>query len=103
MPDLIKYALALDADVPANVNQMPAGSLKSNTGEQCLKLTVPHHMKRTEASYPVQASSRQGGWFLGAGHTLLVEDSETRLMVRGALPMSNGQRRFIRLAVQAAP
>lgn len=103
LPNLIKYAVGLDATVPATVVQMPTGTLTTDTGEKYLTLTIPRRMKRTDVSYTVQVSSNLSNWFSGAGHTVVMEDTETRLVVRDALPMNNSQQRFIRLAVQAAP
>ncbi|MBE2285317.1 MAG: hypothetical protein IAE77_17790 [Prosthecobacter sp.] len=103
LANLIKYALGLNATMPATPLQMPAGSLTSSSGEQYLTLTVPRRMKRTDVSYQIEVSDDLATWHSGAGHTIVVEDTETTLVVRDAQPMSSGGRRFIRLAVQAAP
>jgi hypothetical protein len=103
LANLIKYSLGLDASVPATVLQMPAGTITPATGEQHLTLTIPRRMKRTDVIYTVQVSSDLSDWRSGAGHTVILEDSETRLVVRDALPISNGSQRFIRLAVQPVP
>lgn len=103
LPNLIKYALGLDATVPATVLQRPVGTQTSESGEQYLTLTIPRRMKRTDANYIVEVSNDLNEWFSGPGHTVVVEDSETQRAVRDAVPMSNGLQRFIRLAVQAPP
>ena len=103
LANLIKYSLGLDASVPATVLQMPAGTITPATGEQHLTLTIPRRMKRTDVIYTVQVSSDLSDWRSGAGHTVVLEDSETRLVVRDALPISSGSQRFIRLAVQPVP
>jgi hypothetical protein len=103
LANLIKYSLGLDASVPATVLQMPAGTITPATGEQHLTLTIPRRMKRTDVIYTVQVSSDLSDWRSGAGHTVILEDSETRLVVRDALPISSGGQRFIRLAVQPVP
>ncbi len=98
MPNLVKYALGLNANTPATASQTPAGS-----GGQYLTLTVPRRMKRTDVNYLVEVSSDLSSWHSGAGHTVVLQDSETQLVVRDAQPISSEAKRFIRLAVQPLP
>ncbi len=103
MPNLVKYALGLDASKAAPPAQLPAGSATSNSGQNYLTLTIPRRMRRTDATYTVQVSSDLSTWNSGAGHTVVVQDTDTQLVVRDAQPISVGGKRFIRLAVQAVP
>lgn len=103
MPNLVKYALGLNAATAAPSAQLPGGSLTSVTDQSYLTLTVPRRMRRSDVNYVVQVSSDMGTWNSGAGHTVVVQDTETQLVVRDALPMTSLTKRFIRLAVQAVP
>lgn len=99
MPNLIKYALGLAANVTATPAQLPAGSLASNY----LTLNVPRRTRRTDTTYTVEVSSDLTNWNSGPGHIVVVQDTDTQLVVRDAIPQSNNVKRFIRLKVHAAP
>lgn len=99
MPNLVKYALGLAADTTANPNQLPAGSIASNY----LTLTVPRRTRRTDTTYTVEVSSDLTNWNSGPGHTIVIQDTDTQLIVRDAIPQSSNAKRFMRLKVQAAP
>lgn len=103
MPNLVKYALGLDASKVAPPAQLPAGSTTTNSGQDYLTLTIPRRMRRTDATYTVEVSSDLGTWNSGAGYTVVVQDTESQLVVRDAQPMSGAGKRFIRLAVQPVP
>lgn len=99
LPNLVKYALGLDAAIAATPAQLPAGSLTSNY----LTLTVPRRLRRNDASYTVEVSSDLVTWTSGAGHTVIVQDADNQLIVRDAVPQSSHVKRFIRLKVQTVP
>jgi hypothetical protein len=103
LPNLVKYALGLAANVTATPAQLPAGSMTSNTGQNYLTITIPRRLRRSDSTYTVQVSSDLITWSSGAGHTVVVEDSDTQLVVRDATPSGGSTQRFIRLAVQAVP
>ncbi|MBB5030828.1 M64 family metallopeptidase [Prosthecobacter vanneervenii] len=103
MPNLIKYALGLDAGGVAPPAQLPAGSLTSSSGQNYLTLTIPRRMRRTDATYTVEVSSDLTTWRSGAGYTVILQDTESQLVVRDAVPAGSSSPRFIRLAVQALP
>lgn len=103
MPNLVKYALGLNAATAAQPAQLPGGSLTSSSGQSYLTLTVPRRMRRSDVNYVVQVSSDLSTWNSGPGHTVVVQDTDTQLEVRDAQPMSSQTRRFIRLGVQAVP
>lgn len=99
MPNLVKYALGLAANVPATPSQLPSGSLTSSY----LTLTVPRRMRRADATYSVEVSNDLTTWNSGPGYIVVVQDNDTELVVRDAVPQSGNARRFIRLKVQATP
>jgi len=103
LPNLIKYALALDANTAALPGQVPAGSLTSVSTDNFLTLSIPRRLRRADVAYTVEVSGDLVQWHAGAGHTVVVQDTAEALIVRDALPMSSGGRRFIRLAVSALP
>lgn len=103
LPNLVKYSLGLAANVTATPTQLPAGSMTPSTGQDYLTLTIPRRMRRSDTTYTVQVSNDLITWNSGAGHTVIVEDSDTQLVVRDAIPSGGSTQRFIRLAVQAAP
>ncbi len=99
LPNLVKYALGLAADQSATPAQIPAGSMTPVTDKNYLTLTVPRRMRRSDVSYTVQVSSDLQTWNSGSGHTVIVEDTATSLVVRDAVASSGNTKRFIRLAV----
>ena len=103
MPNLVKYALGLNAAAPAQSAQLPGGTLAPSSGQSYLTLTVPRRMRRSDVSYIVQVSGDLSTWSSGPGHTVVVQDTDTQLVVRDALPTAGQTKRFIRLAVQALP
>ena len=103
LANLIKYAFGRDAAVPVTAEQAPAGSMITDSGQKYLTLTVPRRMRRSDVIYTVEVSSDLANWMSGPGHTVIVQDDETQLVVRDATPLSDGGQRFIRLAVQPTP
>jgi len=101
LPNLVKYAFGLAANVTATPAQMPAGTVTSASGQNYLTLTVPRRVRRTDATYTVQVSSNLSTWDSGPGHTVIVQDTDTQLTVRDAVPTTGNTKRFIRLAVTA--
>jgi hypothetical protein len=99
LPNLVKYALGLAANVAATPAQRPVSSL---TGDY-LTLTIPRRLRRTDVAYDVQVSSDLITWNSGPGHTQVVQDTETLLVARDAIPFDVSKKRFIRLAVRTLP
>ncbi len=99
LPNLVKYSLGLAANIAANTSQLPSGSLASNY----LTLTIPRRTRRSDTTYTVEVSSDLQTWNSGPGHTIVVQDTDTQLIVRDAVPQSTNTKRFIRLSVQAVP
>ncbi len=103
LSNLIKYGLGLNANVAAAPNQKPVAGLTSDSGEQYLTLTIPRRMRRTDVSYVVEVSSEPGMWSSGPGQTVVLQDTDTLLVVRDAQPISAHSKRFIHLAVLPLP
>lgn len=99
LPNLVKYALGLAANTAATPSQLPAGSVASSY----LTLTIPRRTRRSDTTYTVEVSSDLQTWNSGPGHTVIVQDTDTQLVVRDAFPQSTNAKRFIRLKVQATP
>jgi hypothetical protein len=99
LPNLVKYALGLAANVAASPAQRPVASLTGNL----LTLTIPRRLRRTDIEYEVQVSSDLITWNSGPGHTQVVQDTETMLVARDAIPFDVSKKRFIRLAVRTLP
>lgn len=99
LPNLVKYALGLAANTTATPSQMPSGNLASNY----LTLSIPRRTRRSDTTYTVEVSSNLQTWNSGPGHTVMVQDTDTQLVVRDAIPQSTNAKRFIRLKVQATP
>jgi len=64
---------------------------------------VPRRLRRADATYSVEVSSDLTTWNSGPGYIVVVQDTDTELVVRDAVPQSGNVRRFIRLKVQATP
>ena len=103
LPNLVKYALGLAANIPATPAQALSGTLTPISGQKYLTLTIPRRLRRSDVNYVVQVSSDLQTWNSGPGHTVTIEDSETQLTVRDATPSSSNTGRFIRLGVQPLP
>lgn len=100
LKNMVKYALGLDPALRALSAQQPAASLTPISGASHLTLTVPRRNKRTDVDYIVEVSSDLGTWNSGPGHTVIMQDDETTLVVRDAIALSAAPRRFIRLKVR---
>jgi hypothetical protein len=103
LTNLIKYSVGRDANTPTPPDQLPSVALADANGQRYLTLTVPRRMRRTDVSYIIEVSADLQVWYSGVGHTVLIEDTDTRLVVRDAQPSTGPQRRFIRLRVSALP
>jgi len=99
LPNIIKYALGLAADIAATPADTITGSITTNY----FTLTIPRRMRRSDVTYTVQVSNDLVTWNSGPSYTVTLKDTDTQLVVRDALPCSSSVKRFYRLAVQAAP
>ena len=103
MPNLIKYALGLNAGVSAEPEELPVGELTDGGGPSYLRLSVPRRMRRADVTYTVEVSDDLASWHSGTGYTVVEQDDDTMLVVRDAQPASADSQRFIRLSVQPNP
>jgi hypothetical protein len=99
--NLVKYALAIDPAKSITTDQRPAGSLTNVSGSDYLTLTIPRRLRRADVTYAAQVSSDLATWHSGAGHTVIVQDTDTMLIVRDALPIATNPRRAMRLRITA--
>jgi hypothetical protein len=76
-------------------------AMEEVSGQKYLTLTVPRRAKRTDVSYTAEVSGNLSSWDSGSGHTVVVEDSATLLVVRDASPIGATSRRAMRLKVSA--
>ena len=104
MPNLVKYALGLNAGVPASPAELPSGELTSGGGgPSYLRLSVPRRMRRADVACTVEVSDDLATWHSGPGFTVVEQDDDTMLVVRDEQPVSGDSQRFIRLAVHPVP
>ncbi|MCX6872899.1 MAG: M64 family metallo-endopeptidase [Verrucomicrobia bacterium] len=102
LQNLMKYALGLLPTAHAQPEEYPAGSLTHEATGSHLTLTVPRRARRPELAYRVEVSDDLVTWHSGWGHTVVLRDDESMLVVRDATPMTGAARRFIRLKVTAS-
>lgn len=99
MVNLIKYALGFNPTQRVTSAAFPAGSRTAVEGADYLTLTVPRKWKRSDVNYIVETGDLATGWNSGAGHTVVVSETTTQLVVRDAVPIGGAPKRFIRLRV----
>lgn len=97
--NLMKYALGLDPANPAAASELPSIATSPDGGASYLTLTVPRQSERSDVDYVVEVSPDLVTWQSGAGHTVMLEATATRLIVRDAIPLTGGAKRFIRLRI----
>ncbi|MBN8458528.1 MAG: hypothetical protein J0M04_11890 [Verrucomicrobia bacterium] len=64
-----------------------------------LRLTVPRRADHPSAVLAVEVSQDLVNWYSGAGHTVVVSDTATALVVRDATAAATPGKRFMRLRV----
>lgn len=100
-PNLVKYGLGVSGTLPIEASKRPSAGITTVSGQKYLTLTVPRRAKRTDVSYTAEVSGNLSSWDSGSGHTVVVEDSATVLVVRDASPIGATNRRAMRLKVSA--
>jgi len=98
--NMVKYALGLDPAQRAVLTQFPTGTLSAGGASTFMTLTVPRRNRRTDVDYIAEVSSDLVNWNSGTGHTVTVQDSDSMLIVRDAIPLAGTARRFMRLKVR---
>lgn len=97
--NLIKYALVLDPAKPIGLSQRPQAGYTRLIDADYLTLAIDRVVRRTDITYTVEVSSDLSHWESGAGSTAVIEDTESRLVVRDALPQSANSKRAMRLKI----
>jgi hypothetical protein len=98
--NLAKYALGLDPTQVATPDQRPSASLTELAPAlRYITLTIPRTALRPDILYSVQSSGDLQHWNSGPGHTVVLDDSPNRLVVRDAVPTSDATRRFLEFNV----
>jgi hypothetical protein len=97
--NLVKYALGLNPLQAYPTNDVYAVTLMNSSNQQYLALSVFRTVRRTDIQYTIQSSGDLTAWGSGAGHTVLVEDSTTKLQVRDAVAVIPDSRRFLKFGV----
>jgi len=93
--NMVKYALGLDPLQHAQPAQFPVPTASLDY----LTLNVTRRNNRADVDYIVEVSGDLTTWNSGPTHTVTVQDTETSLVVRDALPISGNSKRFIRLRI----
>ncbi len=102
VPNLVKYALALDPFTPVAA---PPAPLLTTTADGTIypELDVALNPGATDVVVRVEVSDNLADWHSGNGHTVVLAHDAGRLHVRDAVPLGGAARRFLRLAVERAP
>jgi hypothetical protein len=101
LDNLMKYALGLDPRLPALPNQRPQSETFSHPdGSRYLSLRIPRTHPRPDIDYLVRSASDLVSWQSGPGHTVVMEETPTLLLVRDAQPANQAQARFLELRVR---
>jgi len=99
VPNLLKYALGLDPNIPATISQLPTGGIQPDGGQDYLTMTVSRTAAQTDISYVVEVSGDLQTWASGPPNTATLTDTATQLVVRDNTPVPSATERFIRLRV----
>ncbi len=99
VPNLLEYALADGDPFTPGTTAMPELGTTTVGTDIHLTLTVSKNPASTDISFIVETSTDLVTWQSGAGHTVVISDTATELVVRAAAPMTNNTRRFLRLRV----
>jgi len=77
--NLAEYALGLNP-LASDGAEATFLTLTSDTGQQYLTLEVNRFKKRLDIDYIVEVSENLSDWFSGPSHTIILEDTPTRLV-----------------------
>ena len=97
-PNALKYALGLDPKV-SSVDQMPKPGFIEVEGVEYLVLEVSRNPNAVESAFNVVVSDDLVVWESGEEHVTVIEETDTILRVRDNTPLTEVEKRFIRLEV----
>jgi hypothetical protein len=101
IPNLMKYALGLNPNVPAGATGLPALGQASVSGKTYLTLTFTDEAALTDIAYTVQVSNDLVNWESGASYTVRTDNGTTNTAVyRDLTAIGTTQQRFMRLSVK---
>jgi hypothetical protein len=95
----MKYALGLDPAKPARASEYPSTAATPEGESTYLTMMIPRQSERPDVNYIVETSPDLLTWHSGSGHTVTLEETATLLIVRDAIPLTGGVKRFIRLRI----
>lgn len=99
IPNLMKYALGLNPNVPA-VSGLPVLGQVSVSGKMYLTLTFTDQAALTDIAYTVQVSSDLQNWQSGASYAVRTDNGTTSTAVfRDLTAIGSAPQRFMRLSV----
>lgn len=96
LPNLMEYALGSHPRAPSPT-AVPRVSIYEEGGLRYLMLSIDRNPDASGVSFTVEVSGDLVHWDSGPPHTVVIEDTSTRLRVRDSTPLPPGVRRFIRL------
>ena len=100
LANLLEYALGKNPNAADLATGMPTLSTTNVSGSDHLTLTVPKNSSASGLTYIVETSSDLVNWTSGEGHTVIVSENGTSLVVRTHAPLSTQPRQFLRLRVE---
>ncbi len=98
IPNLIEYALDLNPLVP-DTGALPAGVVEADGDDNFLTLTINRNPDAIGITFLVEVSSDLVDWNSGDEHVTLLTDEPSVLKARDTTPITESNRRFIRLRV----
>ena len=100
LSNLMEFALGTKPSV-AGTSGLPVRDMELVGGELYSTLTVTRNPAASGLTFRAEATEDLGAWQSGTAEFITVEDTPTRLRVRGVMPLSAARRRFLRLVVTA--
>src|SRR5690625_4927035 len=94
--NLLEFALNLDPTA-ASRDGLPQPQTITESGNDYLVLEINKNTQAVSIDLVVESSGDLQTWNSGDGHTVILEETESILRVRDALPIDSNARRFLRL------
>lgn len=100
IPNLIEYALSGGNPAIANTGILPTVSTTKVGGSEYLTLNVSKNSLAVGITYEIEVCGDLTTWDSGVGHTVIITDTASTLVVRDHMPIGDGiPKRFIRLKI----